>query len=138
MDELKKIHVRIVSSAGRVWDGEAFYAVLPAFDGEIGFAAGHAATIARMGAGEARIYLKERIIRFVLLQGFLEIEDDELLVLVEKAESPQSVDVADARARLKELGEPHHCNLKEDQDKKEFLQRTWHQARIRLASIRDP
>jgi F-type H+-transporting ATPase subunit epsilon len=77
---------------------------LPAFDGEIGIRAKHAAMLVQLGTG--RLLLKGSTTAdavFAVRGGVAQIADDEIRILAESVSKSGEVDEASLVARLKEL-----------------------------------
>ena len=81
------LHVVVISPEQTVFDGEADAVVAPAWDGEIGILRGHAPLMALLGAGEMRITRGAVVERFRIDGGFLQVVDNVVTVLSEKAEN---------------------------------------------------
>lgn len=79
------LHVVVISPETTVFDGEADGVVVPAWDGEIGILRGHAPLMAILGAGEMRVTQGGTIHRFELKGGFVQVTDNVVTVLSEKA-----------------------------------------------------
>lgn len=81
------LHVTVISPEKTVFDGEADSVVAPAFDGEIGILRNHAPLMTVLGEGEMRITRGGAEERFRLEGGFLQVVDNVVTVLSEKAET---------------------------------------------------
>jgi F-type H+-transporting ATPase subunit epsilon len=132
MAEGRKLQVRMVSPDGVIWEGPSPFVVLPALDGEIGIAPGHAPLIVRLGAGEARIHAESGVISYLLSGGFLEVLGDRVHVLVDRAETPGTVNAETAREALRALDAPGVRNV--DRAEEEFQARRFAQARIKATA----
>ena len=74
---------------------------LPLFDGEIGIAPGHSPMIGRLGFGELRIGIDEHTtFRYYVEGGFVEVLDDVVSVLSNRALPADKVDAAAAEEQL--------------------------------------
>jgi F-type H+-transporting ATPase subunit epsilon len=104
MADDRMLTVKLVSPEGLLWEGESSFAVLPALDGELGLYPLHAPLLARRGMGEMRIHSSDGIRYFALFGGFLQVADDEVQVIVDRAESPESIDADAAKAQIEKLG----------------------------------
>ncbi|MCU0722708.1 MAG: ATP synthase F1 subunit epsilon [Planctomycetes bacterium] len=129
MAEERRLDVSLVSPDGVIWEGKSPFVVLPAVDGEIGIAPGHAPLIAALGAGEARVHTEGCVLSFVLFRGFLEVLDDRVHVIVDRAEKPQDVDAAAAKDALRALDEPRVRDASKHEE--EILLRRLAQARLK-------
>ncbi len=81
----RKIKCNIFTPERVIYEGEADFLVVQAFDGELGFLYNHTPLIAELGFGEARLRTKERADYFAIEGGFVEIRNNELIVLAEAA-----------------------------------------------------
>jgi F-type H+-transporting ATPase subunit epsilon len=77
--------VSVISPERIIFQGEADGVVAPAWDGEIGILRGHAPLMALLGAGELRIRRGGDTERFQVAGGFLQVVDDTVTVLSERA-----------------------------------------------------
>lgn len=80
------LHVVVISPEATVYEGEADSVVVPAWDGELGILRGHAPLMALLGTGEIRITRGSGTERFHISGGFLQVVDDVVTVLSERAE----------------------------------------------------
>jgi len=79
------------------------YAVVPAWDGEIGFLLGRSPLICKLGAGELRVETgNSHVQRFYVQSGFAEMLNDVLTVITERAEPAAAIDPDEAAGQLDE------------------------------------
>ena len=76
------LKVSVISPEAILFEGEAQMVVAPAFDGEVGILTGHAAMVTTLGAGVLRLADGQR---FNVAGGFLQVADDQVRVVTEKA-----------------------------------------------------
>ena len=81
------LHVVVISPEQTIFDGQADAVVAPAWDGEVGILRGHAPMMAVLGSGEVRVTRGGGIERFRVEGGFLQVIDNVVTVLSEKAET---------------------------------------------------
>ena len=79
------LHVVVISPEQTVFEGRADGVVAPAWDGEIGILRGHAPLMAVLGTGEIRITHGGTVERFDVAGGFLQVADNVVTVLSERA-----------------------------------------------------
>ena len=101
------ISVEIVSAEREIFSGEADMVVAAAEAGDVGIAAGHAAFISRLRAGEIRVLHNggEEDSIFVT-GGILEVQPTQITVLADTAERGGEIDEAqaeEARRRAEEM-----------------------------------
>jgi F-type H+-transporting ATPase subunit epsilon len=102
----KRLGVRVLSPDGVVWEGAATMVVAPSVMGEVGILPRHAPLIAFLRVGETRIKtLEETEVVLATSEGYLSVEEDQVLVLVEQAEEAASIDRARAEAALRQAEE---------------------------------
>jgi len=77
------LKVSVISPEATLFEGEAPSVTAPAFDGEVGILPMHAPMVTTLGAGVLRIGGGEA--RFNVEGGFLQVVDDVVRVVTEKA-----------------------------------------------------
>lgn len=98
-----KFPVQIMTPEGAAYEGEAEMVSTRTLVGSIGIRANHEPLMAMLDPTELRIYEDEgEIKRFAQGDGFLQMADNALLMLVEEAIPVEELDLADLRARLEE------------------------------------
>jgi F-type H+-transporting ATPase subunit epsilon len=78
------LKVSVISPEAVLFEGEADSIVAPAYDGEIGILTGHAPLMALLGNGELRLGGASAK-RFSVSGGFLQVLNDDVRVVTEKA-----------------------------------------------------
>ncbi|MEX2582956.1 MAG: ATP synthase F1 subunit epsilon [Gemmatimonadota bacterium] len=79
------LHVVVISPEQTIFDGDADAVVAPAWDGEVGILRGHAPMMAVLGSGQVRVTRGSSVERFQVEGGFLQVIDNVVTVLSEKA-----------------------------------------------------
>ena len=79
------LKVSVISPERTLYEGEASAVVAPAFDGEVGVLAGHAPMMTLLGRGLLRIGGAGEGRRFTVEGGFLQVADDQVRVVTERA-----------------------------------------------------
>jgi F-type H+-transporting ATPase subunit epsilon len=82
----ERLSIAVISPERTVFEGEGDLVVAPAWDGEVGILRGHAPMIVLLGTGELRIRGGEREERFHVSGGFLQVVEDHVTVLADRAE----------------------------------------------------
>ena len=90
----------VVTPEATVLKSPAQFIALPLYDGEIGIAPGRAAMIGRLGFGELRIESGDNERRLYVDGGFVEVVNDVISVLTNRAVEAKDLDVAAAEAQL--------------------------------------
>lgn len=122
---MKNFKLKIYSSHNIFFDGFATSLTLPAVDGEFGVLADHENMIIAIDNGLLRFQKEDgSSVEAVVSQGFAEIIDNEVSILVMTAERPEEIDVLRAQ-QAKERAEEH---LRQKQSMLEY-----HQSKTSLA-----
>ncbi|MBA3657117.1 MAG: ATP synthase F1 subunit epsilon [Gemmatimonadaceae bacterium] len=79
------LKVSVISPESVLFEGNVDSVVAPAFDGEIGILQGHAPLMTLLGKGELRLGDLGTGRRYSIEGGFLQVADDEVRVVTEKA-----------------------------------------------------
>ena len=78
--------VSVVSPERTHFEGEAESIVAPAFDGQVGILTNHAPMITLLGTGELRLTGSGGDRKFTVSGGFLEVADNRVRVVTERAD----------------------------------------------------
>ncbi len=79
------MRVSVVSPERQLYDGDATAIVAPAYDGEVGILPRHAPFVTLLGAGDLVIRAGAEARRFRVEGGFLQVVDNRVQVVAEKA-----------------------------------------------------
>jgi F-type H+-transporting ATPase subunit epsilon len=90
----------VVSPERTLCDQAADFVALTLLDGEIGIAPGHTPMIGRLGCGELRIRNEGRTDRYYVEGGFVEVLDDVVSVLTQRAVLAAEIDEAVVEEQL--------------------------------------
>ena len=115
-DDSHKIKAQVLTPEGEVFEGELFQVSTRTVVGEVGIRARHAPMLARLVPHELRLYEDESDFsssdggrRFAAAEGWLEVFANKVIVLIDEAIEPDSLDgsaleqrVSDAEQRLSE------------------------------------
>jgi F-type H+-transporting ATPase subunit epsilon len=77
--------------------------IVPIHDGEVGILPGHARFLAKLGIGELRLVTGARSERLFLEGGFVQVADDVVTVLTDRACEIEELDFQEARQRVERL-----------------------------------
>jgi len=97
------INCTILTPERLVYEGEVGFAVVQAHNGEMGFLYGHSPLISKLGVGEVRLNNPKSVDYLVIEGGLVEIKDNRLIVLAEKAYRKEDFNTADLENKMKEL-----------------------------------
>ena len=79
------LNVSVISPENVLFEGTVDSVVAPAFDGEIGILTGHAPLMTLLGKGVLRLGASGSGRSYNVEGGFLQVADDEVRVVTEKA-----------------------------------------------------
>ncbi len=82
----ERLTVAVISPERTIYEGEADLVVAPAWDGEVGILRRHAPMLALLCEGDVRIRLGNVEHRFFVSGGFLQVAEDAVTILSERAE----------------------------------------------------
>jgi F-type H+-transporting ATPase subunit epsilon len=100
-EERHRLGVQILTPEGPVFDDVAYMVIAPSVEGEVGILPRHTPFIAFLKMGETRVkLLDDTEIVYATSEGYLSVEEDRVLVLVEQAEKADEIDRARAEAAL--------------------------------------
>jgi F-type H+-transporting ATPase subunit epsilon len=98
----KRLGVRLLTPEGTVFDGYATIVIAPSEAGEIGLLPRHEPLVCTLRPGETRLrMLDDSVTTFATTEGYLSIDEDRVLILVEQAEEESQIDFARAEAALR-------------------------------------
>lgn len=103
----KSFAIRLVTPAGKLLDGQATYASVPAHDGLMGFEPNRAPIVFELGLGELRVDFANDgkntgggSRSYLIEDGFGQMANNKLTVLTTKAWPAEEIDVSAAQAEL--------------------------------------
>jgi F-type H+-transporting ATPase subunit epsilon len=82
-----KLKVAVISPERTVYEGDADMVIVPAWDGEIGILRGHSPLLTLLGSGSLRITNGGSEQRFDVHGGFMQVAEDVVTVLSERADA---------------------------------------------------
>lgn len=97
---MAQLNCIVVTPEATVLEEKTEFVALPLFDGEIGIAASHSPMIGRLGFGEMRLRTGGKVSRFYVDGGFVQVADNVVSVLTNRAVLAERVDAAAAREQL--------------------------------------
>jgi F-type H+-transporting ATPase subunit epsilon len=92
----------VVTPESTALDVAAEFVALPLYDGEIGIGRGHAPMIGRLGFGELRYKVGTQTWTYYVDGGFVQVQDNVVSVLTNRAIPPQNLNAAAADDQLQE------------------------------------
>jgi len=97
--------VRVVAPDKTVWDAPADEVILPSTTGQLGILTGHAPLLSALDYGVMRVRTGKDWTAIALMGGFAEVENNEVTILVNKAERGEAIDLGSAREEYAEAEE---------------------------------
>jgi F-type H+-transporting ATPase subunit epsilon len=92
----------VVTPEATALEEQADFVALPLYDGELGIAPGHSPMIGRLGYGEMRLKDGGKTSRYYIDGGFVQVADNVVSVLTNRAVPVERIDVEAARRQLEE------------------------------------
>ena len=103
MAEEHKLHARVLTPEGEVFDGELEQLSTKTQTGEIGILARHVPVLARLVPSELRLHKSEgEVETYAAAEGWLQVFANRATVLVSEAVSPDDLDTSELKDRLSE------------------------------------
>lgn len=99
MAEIRSI---VVTPEATVLDETADFVTVPLYDGELGIGGSHSPLIGRLGFGELRLRQGPKVTRLYVDGGFVQVQDNVVSVLTNRAIPAESLDAASAEKQLAE------------------------------------
>lgn len=96
----------VVTPERAVLDETVDFVAIPMYDGELGVLPGRSPLIGRLGYGELRTQQGSTIHRMYIDGGFVQIRDDVVTILTQKALRQENLSIAGATATLEEARQP--------------------------------
>jgi F-type H+-transporting ATPase subunit epsilon len=98
-----KFHCQVLTPEGEVFNDEVEMVSTRTGVGSLGILANHAPLMGMLEPTELRLYRTESdIVRFAQSEGYLQVVENECLLLVEEAIAPDQLDRGDLEERLRE------------------------------------
>jgi F-type H+-transporting ATPase subunit epsilon len=118
-----KFRAEVLTPEGSVFDDEVEMVSTKTALGSIGVLAHHEPVLAMLDPTELRLYMTDSdVVRFAQAEGYLQVANNRVLVLVEEAHPPDQLDVGQLRDRLQEA-ERELEQAGEDTEKQRVAQR---------------
>lgn len=97
---MPQLNCLVVTPEQTVLETSADFVALPLFDGEIGIGHNHSPLIGRLGYGEMRIKTGSGVSRYYVDGGFVQVADNVISVLTNRAIPAERLDAAAAKKSL--------------------------------------
>jgi len=115
----QKFHCQVLTPEGEAFDDEVEMVSTRTGVGSVGILANHAPLMGMLEPTELRLYKSDSdIVRFAQSEGYIQVKENDCLILVEEAIPPDQLDRSDLEARLREA-EDHVQQADEDSEEHE-------------------
>jgi F-type H+-transporting ATPase subunit epsilon len=119
----EKFRAEVLTPEGKVFDDEVEMVSTKTAVGSIGVLAHHEPVLAMLDPTELRLYKSESDVEsFAQSEGYLQVANNRVMVLVEEAHSPDQLDAGRLRERL-EQAERELESADEDSEKRRVAER---------------
>jgi F-type H+-transporting ATPase subunit epsilon len=119
----EKFQVEVLTPEGEVFSEEVEMVSTRTVVGSIGVLANHAPVLAMLDPTELRLYKSESdVVSFAQAEGYLQVGDNRVMILVEEAHDPDSLDSGDLKERL-ERAESEFEDAEEDSEGRRVAER---------------
>jgi F-type H+-transporting ATPase subunit epsilon len=112
------LKVEIVTPERRVSQSEADSVIIPAVDGELGILTNHTPLVAQLQPGDIRIHSGQETQILAVSGGFVEVQNNQVVIMAETAELAHEIDAERAR----QAAERAKAELKSPSGPKDLLQ----------------
>lgn len=99
------LHLQVATPERQLVDEQTTHAEIPGKNGYLGILPGHAPLLSELGAGVLTYASEGQEMLLAIEGGFLEVLNDEVRVLAERAEFGREIDFEQARQQLAEAQE---------------------------------
>jgi F-type H+-transporting ATPase subunit epsilon len=123
-----KFTCEVLTPEGEVFNDEVEMVSTVTAVGSIGVLANHQPVLAMLEPAELRLYRSDSdVVRFAQAEGYMQILGERVLILVEEAHDPESLDAGELRERV-ERAERELEQAGEDSEKQRVAGRDKHRA----------
>jgi F-type H+-transporting ATPase subunit epsilon len=119
--EGRQLFCRIITPERPIFDDEADLVIVRIADGEIGVLVDHAPTVSTVEIGDVRIRQGEEWSIYATSDGFFNVSENLVQVLVEEAVPLEEIDVGEAENRVEEA--ERELSEASDEERKEIERR---------------
>jgi F-type H+-transporting ATPase subunit epsilon len=119
-----KFRAEVLTPEGEVFNEEVEMVSTFTALGSIGILAGHTPVLALLDPTELRLYRSEDdIVRFAQAEGYLQVANNRVLILVEEAHEPSALNAEELRERLS-VAEREYEDAEEGSERRRAAERT--------------
>src|SRR5438094_9412149 len=118
-----KFPVEVLTPEGEVFNDEVEMVSTRTAVGSIGVLANHAPVLAMLNPTELRLFTSESdVVSFAQAEGYMQVANNHVMVLVEEAHRPEDLDASDLRERL-QRAEQEFDRAEDDSERKRVAER---------------
>ena len=127
------LQIRVIAPDQIVWDANAEEIILPSSTGQLGILTNHIPLLTALDIGVMRVRIDKEWQPIILLGGFAEIENNNITILVNGAETVPDINIEDAQTNLEQATQ----QLADANSNKEKIEATQNlrKARARIQAI---
>ncbi|MDQ6774777.1 MAG: ATP synthase F1 subunit epsilon [Actinomycetota bacterium] len=119
-----KFQAEVLTPEGEAFNDEVEMVSTFTTLGSIGILANHTPVLAMLDPTELRLYRSEsEIVRFAQAEGYMQVANNHVLILVEEAYEPSALDAGELRDRL-QAAEREYEEAEEGSEKRRIAQRS--------------
>lgn len=127
------LQLDVVTAEGQLFSGECDFVTAPGTDGQLTILPSHAALITSLAAGELTISQRGEKRSLVVTGGFLEVLNNEVIVLANAAEDESEIDLDRATAAMEEARQRLATSGSDEDLERALASLSRAQVRVRLA-----
>ncbi|MDO5044413.1 MAG: ATP synthase F1 subunit epsilon [Coriobacteriia bacterium] len=103
----KTLICEVVTPVKKIYSAEAAMVTAPAINGEVGILPLHAPYVSILSSGEVRVSLPDEKVskKFAISGGYLEVKNDEVIILADRAIDLDEIDRQAVQADLEKIEE---------------------------------
>jgi len=127
------LQIRVIAPDQIVWDANAEEIILPSSTGQLGILTGHIPLLTALDIGVMRVRIENEWQPIILLGGFAEVDNNNITILVNGAETISEIDVDNVEDNLEQATQIL-ADAKTNKDKIEATQNL-RKARARIQAV---
>ena len=97
---MTRLSCTVVTPEETALDEQVEFAALPLYDGEIGIGFNHTPLVGRLGYGEMRLRSGDKVSRYYVDGGFVQVVDNTVTILTSRAVAAGEIDADSAKQQL--------------------------------------
>lgn len=99
------LNVKLITPEKVVFNNTADEAIVPSISGQLGILPNHAPMVAALDTGVLRVKYEEKWLVIILFGGFVEVKDNQLIVVANDIEDTSKIKFEEAKVALTEAFE---------------------------------